>query len=106
MNTDCFVDVGTGEVIDDVDSEGVDLIGIDEWGAWWGTPRAAWVISQQPFTVEVWGYAGADPYFGHFVGTPEEARDYVERRRIRVDWVVPGLPTYGAMRIYYTAQSG
>jgi len=93
-----FVDVISGEVLDedevgcfiDCDAEGHPLAGSDEMGVWWGTERAVWVLSQQYYTVEVWGWMGPDPYIGHFLGTEEEVRHYCETHGVKVDLIQSG----------------
>lgn len=85
--TGYFVDVCTGERLEDgeCDADGVDLVGCDEMGLWWGTQDAAWVLSHRSGpTVEVWGEIGGEPWQGVFVGTLEEAVAYAENHGVRV----------------------
>jgi hypothetical protein len=84
-NRGFFVDIVTGERVEVCDVHGVDVMGADEHGLWWGTERAAWVLSEQAYTVEVWGHVGSEAYAGHFIGTEEEAIDYAERHMVRVE---------------------
>jgi len=89
-NRGFFVDIVTGERVEDHDAEGVDVMGSDEHGVWWGTRRAAWWLSEQHYVVEVWGHIGSEPYQGHFIGTVEEAVDYCERHMVTVGHVCSG----------------
>jgi hypothetical protein len=97
-NLNHFVDVATGNRImpfkgEMLDSEDCDIVGCDdEFGIWWGTERAAWVLSEQPNVVVVNGFIGPNAYVGYFVGTAEEARHYAKThgvKDIEVDGVLP-----------------
>ena len=86
-----WVDVVSGEVMaDGGDRYGVPLLGEDEEGFWWGTDAAPFVLSEQYYTVTVSGTLGSEHWFGHFVGTEEEAIDFAERRGVVVDCVETG----------------
>jgi hypothetical protein len=81
-----FIDPLTGEVYDDApgcgcDPTGSDLIGSDEDALWWGTDRAAWLLSEEDTIVRVSGRcrASAKDFHATFIGTPEEATRYAER---------------------------
>jgi hypothetical protein len=78
-NLNHFVDPNTGNRLEGdalFDCEGCAIVGSDDEGTWWGTERAAWVLSEQYYSVVVNGYLGADYYIGYFIGTVEEARHY------------------------------
>lgn len=91
---DRFVDVVTGEPYGDDekwDVNGVDFIGVDPDGSlWWGTERAAHVLSDHWASVRVSGWIGNAHWMGHFVGTDAEAIDYAERHGVTVDHVESG----------------
>ena len=82
-NVGSFVAVNTGNVVEVEDSEGQPLAGSDDFGVWWGTERAAWVLSEQYYTVVVNGFIGPMPYMGHFVGTVEEAIHYAREHGVK-----------------------
>lgn len=93
----CFVDPVSGERLADTDTcdaHGTDLIGVDEYGVWWGTERAAWVLHEHPFTVQVRGRIGRLAWEGHFVGTEDAAIEYAETHGVVVDEVESGDPEY------------
>lgn len=86
-----FIDTRTGEVLDlpgqpTCDVNGVDFIGEDDAGAWWGTERAAWMLSttEGRCLVEVSGFLGSVEWQGFFIGTVEEALLWAEKRWIRI----------------------
>jgi hypothetical protein len=75
------------------DPHGQDLIGDDEEGLWWGTERAAWVLSPGPIHgrfVRVTGQRKGVLYDGFFIGSEAEAVDYVERRGFDVFHIEEG----------------
>lgn len=80
-----FIDTISDEIVEDIDAHGVDVIGEDEHGIWWGTERAAWMISHTYYTVDVWGHLHGKPWQGVFIGTVEEAVDYAERHGVVVE---------------------
>ena len=85
------MDIATGDLYEDgCDRKGRPLIGIDDEGMWWGTEEAAWFLSEQAFSVQVCGWCGSTPYDGYFIGTVDEARDYCENRRIKIDHIISG----------------
>lgn len=99
-NLNHFVDVATGNRIEPfegemLDSEDYDIVGCDdEFGIWWGTPRAAWVLSEQANVVTVNGFVGPIPYMGYFVGTADEAMHYAREHGVKditVDAVILDL---------------
>lgn len=89
-----FVDPVTGEPFADdekCDADGVDLIGVDDGGdLWWGTPRAAYVLSNHWAIVRVGGFIGSARWDGFFVGTDDEAIDYARGHSVHVDHVESG----------------
>ena len=97
-----FVDVVAGERLGDNetwDAYGQDLVGTDDEGLWWGTERAAWVLHEHPFVVEVWGRIGALDWIGYFVGTEEAAIDYAETHGVVVERVESGDPSYAERQL-------
>jgi hypothetical protein len=79
-----FIDPETGEVLDespdgnyiDHDVHGTPFAGYDEeYGAWWGTDRALWVLSFGEHHV-ISGRIGYSDYIGHFLGTEAEVIEY------------------------------
>lgn len=85
-DTGFFVDTETGERIEDgeIDANGVAPFGEDDDGFWWGTSRAAWVLSDADTLIECWGDLGAEEWAGMFIGTVSEAADYAERHGVRI----------------------
>lgn len=82
-----FVDPETGEAFRDDekhDVHGVDLIGVDDDHFWWGTERAACVLSDHWSLVRVTAYmhGSSIPCDYFFIGTESEARAYVESRAV------------------------
>ena len=97
-----FVDVVAGERLGDNetwDAYGQDLIGFDDDGYWWGTERAAWVLHEHAFVVEVWGRIGSLDWIGYFVGTEDAAIDYAETHGVVVDRVESGDPAYAKRQL-------
>jgi hypothetical protein len=97
-----FVDVEAGERLGDddkIDAHGVDLIGFDEDGFWWGTERAAWVLFEHPYVVIVHGTLGRHPWDGYFVGTEEAAIEYAETHGVVVSAIESGDPEYEARQL-------
>ena len=89
-DVDCnvFVDPFDGETILEqpgVDAHGTDLIGEDDHGLWWGTPRAAWVLRPCTELVHVIGRLGAMTWDGWFIGSVEDAVAYAECHGVVVD---------------------
>ena len=88
-----------------LDPYGQELLGEDEHGLWWGTERAAWVLSPGPIegrVVRVVGKATLTPdvahpwlppkevlYDGFFIGSDEEAQSYATCRGFDVFHVEP-----------------
>ncbi len=95
-----FYDPKTGDKLEEgVDALGQNVIGEDEHGLWWGTPRAAWVL---PCTgtmrlVFVSGVRGAEAYDGAFLGSADAAISYVERRGVKVTHVELGTGHHDAL---------
>ena len=93
-----FVDPVDGERLPDharIDAYGVELIGVDQHGAlWWGTDRAAWLLHEHPFTVQIHGRLGRRNWTGHFIGTEEAAIAYAESHGVVVEDVESGDPAY------------
>jgi hypothetical protein len=92
-NLNHFVDPNTGDRLEGdalFDCEGCAIVGSDDEGTWWGTERAAWVLSEQYYSVIVNGYLGADPYVGYFIGTSEEARFYAMTHGVKDIEVMSG----------------
>ena len=98
-----FADPETGERLGDIemeDAHGRALIGAgDEGGLWWGTERAAWVLHEHPFVVEVWGKIGRRDWFGFFIGTEDAAILYAETHGVVVERVESGDPTYAERQL-------
>ena len=75
------------------DARGVDLVGVeddpDSAGSllWWGTDRAAWILSPHVLVWVVEGPSGAHRRSFVLMGTHDEAVDYAERHGARVDYV-------------------
>lgn len=89
-----FLDPETNDRLGDDEKEdvhGQDLIGVDDDGIWWGTDRAAWVLSTHQTTCYVHGWQGNHPYVGHFCGTAAEAIDYAETHGVTVKFVESGV---------------
>lgn len=73
------------------DPHGVDLIGVDEEGLWWGTERAAYRLELSPFIVCVSGHSkGGVHFMAWFCGSDEAAIDFAERRWGKVTHVESG----------------
>ena len=88
-----FIDVRSGDPFgpdECEDSGGRDLAGHDDMGWWWGIEEAAWLLSQQWYTVEVLGIMHGEDYYGHFIGTVDEAREYCGRHGVTVLFVTSG----------------
>jgi hypothetical protein len=94
MSKTCwFVDTETGKLYGEgCDRRGTDLVGEDADGFWWGTPFAPWCLSEGAAMVCVEGRRGATHCTYFFLGTRDEAVDYVERRGVRVTHVEIGAP--------------
>ena len=83
---DYFLDPDTRERLPDdavFDAHGVDLVGADEEGLWWGTERAAWVLCARGDLVRVSGWLGASTWDGFFIGSAAQAERYAESHGVR-----------------------
>ena len=98
-----FADPETGERLGDIemeDAHGRELIGVDyEGGIWWGTERAAWVLHEHPYVVEIWGKIGRRNWFGFFIGTEDAAISYAEAHGVVVERVESGDPAYAERQL-------
>jgi hypothetical protein len=96
-DTSTFVDPETGEryaPYERLDPHGTPLIGEDEWGLWWGTERAAWVLSEGS-TSRLVRFTGTIcrttvKWDGFFIGTDDEATLYAECHGVTVAHLEPG----------------
>jgi hypothetical protein len=90
---DHFVDIHDDTVFADdelVDRNGVDLIGADEHGFWWGTADAAWCLHDWWASVRIVGRLGGEPWDGHFIGTDANAVAYAEAHGVTVEHIESG----------------
>lgn len=81
-----FVDSETGEPLPDdtvFDAHGIELIGADDNGLWWGTERAAWVLSEGQTLVRASGFIGSEAWDGFFIGSEDEVEWYAETHGVR-----------------------
>jgi hypothetical protein len=81
-----FFDPETGERLPDdtvFDTHGVELIGADDSGLWWGTERACWVLSERGAAVRASGFIGSETWDGFFIGSESEAKRYAETHSVR-----------------------
>lgn len=81
-----FVDPETGERLPDdavFDAHGVELIGADDHGLWWGTERACWVLSEGGPVVEASGFIGSEVWGGFFIGSEGDAEWYAETHGVK-----------------------
>jgi hypothetical protein len=94
--TGFFVDPETNELIRSDqrrDVEGMPVIEQDDAleSTWWGTPRAAWKLSDAETVVNVYGdigggleWEGGWHWEGWFLGTEEEAAAFAEAHGVRI----------------------